>query len=113
MRVVPAGFKLISFSPGWFDEEANNTGALCSRLSSNAEAVSSGTGAKVGQAVGGIATLIFSNVLAIYYDWRLGLVGILFNPPMMLGMLYQMRMMTHNGPVQKDALEKSSKVAVF
>ena len=74
--------------------------------------MSSGTGAKVGQAVGGIATLIFSNVLAIYYDWRLGLVGILFNPPMMLGMLYQMRMMTHNGPVQKDALEKSSKVAV-
>merc|ERR1719350_2447824 len=44
--------------------------------------------------------------------WRLGLVGLLFNPPLVLGMLLQMRMMKDNGPVQKDALEKSSKVAV-
>jgi len=56
--------------------------------------------------------LLFSNLLAIYYDWRLGLVGLLFNPPLVLGMLLQMRMMSANGPVQKDALEKSSKVAV-
>ena len=97
---------------GWFDRQENNTGALCSRLSSNAEAVSTGTGAKVGQVVSGISTLLFSNLLAIYYDWRLGLVGLLFNPPLVLGMLLQMRMMSANGPVQKDALEKSSKVAV-
>ena len=66
----------------------------------------------MGQVVGGIATLLFSNLLAVYYDWRLGLVGLLFNPPLVLGMLLQMRMMKDNGPVQKDALEKSSKVAV-
>ena len=100
------------FFTGWFDKQENNTGSLCSRLSSNAEAVSTGTGAKVGQVVSGISTLLFSNLLAIYYDWRLGLVGLLFNPPLVLGMLLQFRMMKHDGPVQKDALEKSSKVAV-
>ena len=42
---------------GWYDEERNSTGALCARLSSSAEAVSGATGAKVGQAVGGVATL--------------------------------------------------------
>jgi len=104
--------KIMENEMGWFDKQENNTGALCSRLSSNAEAVSTGTGAKVGQVVSGISTLLFSNLLAIYYDWRLGLVGLLFNPPLVLGMLLQMRMMSHNGPVQKDALEKSSKVAV-
>jgi len=104
--------KIMENEMGWFDKQENNTGALCSRLSSNAEAVSTGTGAKVGQVVGGIATLLFSNLLAVYYDWRLGLVGLLFNPPLVLGMLLQMRMMKDNGPVQKDALEKSSKVAV-
>jgi len=97
---------------GWFDEENNNTGALCARLSSNAEAVSGGTGTKVGQAVGGVATLIFSTVLAIYYNWRLGLATSCFLPPLVLSMLYQMRLMTKEGTVQKEALEKSAKVAV-
>jgi len=97
---------------GWFDEESNNTGALCARLSSSAEAVSGGTGAKVGQAVGGVATLIFSTALAIYYNWRLGLATSCFLPPLVLSMLYQMRLMTKEGTVQKEALEKSAKVAV-
>merc|ERR1711892_405122 len=97
---------------GWFDQEDNNTGTLCARLSSSAEAVSGGTGAKVGQAVGGVATLIFSTALAIYYNWRLGLATSCFLPPLILSMLYQMRLMTKEGTVQKDALEKSAKVAV-
>ena len=74
--------------------------------------MSGGTGTKVGQAVSGVATLIFSLFLAIYYDWRLGLVGALFMPPLVVGMLLQMWMMTKNDSVQKDALEKSAKVAV-
>jgi len=97
---------------GWFDEADNNTGALCARLSTSAEAVSGGTGAKVGQAVGGVATLVFSTALAIYYNWRLGLATSCFLPPLILSMLYQMRLMTSEGTVQKDALEKSAKVAV-
>ena len=104
--------KMLENDIGWFDQQANNTGALCSRLSSSAEAVSGGTGAKVGQAVSGVATLVFSNLLAIYIDWRIGLVGLLFIPPLMAGMLLQMRMMTKDGSVQAEALEKSSKVAV-
>ena len=31
---------------GWFDQDKNNTGALCARLSNNAEAISGATGAK-------------------------------------------------------------------
>ena len=97
---------------GWYDEEKNSTGALCSRLSSSAEAVSGATGAKVGQAVGGVATLLISTGLALYYDWKLGLVTSLFSPILIISMLYQMRMMTKDSGVKSEAFEKSAKVAV-
>ena len=48
---------------GWFDSDKNNTGALCARLSSNAEAISGVAGAKVGQAISGLTTLFFGTGL--------------------------------------------------
>ena len=97
---------------GWFDKEKNNTGALCARLSTSAEAVSGGTGFKTGQALSGIVTLFFSVGLAIYYDWRLGLVTSLFTPILLVAMLFQMRLMTKDSGVKSEAFEKSAKVAV-
>lgn len=97
---------------GWYDQERNNTGALCARLSSSAEAVSGGTGAKVGQAVGGISTLFISIGLAIYYDWRLGLVTSIFTPILIVSLLFQTRLMTKDSGVKSEAFEKSAKVAV-
>ena len=97
---------------GWFDEEKNSTGALCSRLSSSAEAVSGATGSKVGQAVGGVATLFLSTGLALYYHWKLGLVTSIFTPILIISMLYQMRMMTKDSGVKSEAFQKSAKVAV-
>ena len=85
---------------GWYDQERNNTGALCARLSSSAEAVSGGTGAKVGQAVGGISTLFISIGLAIYYDWRLGLVTSIFTPILIVSLLFQTRLMTKDSGVK-------------
>ena len=96
----------------WFDEESNNTGALCARLSSSAEAVSSGTGAKVGQVVGGSSMLIFSTSLAIYYNWRLGLATSCFLPPLILSMVYQMRLTGREEMFRKEALENSGKIAM-
>ena len=58
---------------GWFDSDKNNTGALCARLSSNAEAISGVAGAKVGQAISGLTTLFCGTGLALYYNWKLGL----------------------------------------
>jgi len=97
---------------GWYDQEKNNTGALCARLSTAAEAVSGGTGFKTGQALSGIVTLFFSVGLAIYYDWRLGLVTSLFTPILLVAMLFQMRLMTKDSGVKSEAFEKSAKVAV-
>ena len=57
-------------------------------------------------------TLFFSVGLAIYYDWRLGLVTSLFTPILLVAMLFQMRLMTKDSGVKSAAFEKSAKVAV-
>ena len=62
------------------------------------------------QALSGIVTLFFSVGLAIYYDWRLGLVTSLFTPILLVAM--QMRLMTKDSVVKSEAFEKSAKVAV-
>ena len=74
--------------------------------------MSGGTGFKTGQALSGIVTLFFSVGLAIYYDWRLGLVTSLFTPILLVAMLFQMRLMTKDSGVKSEAFEKSAKVAV-
>ena len=103
---------MLSQEVGWFDQEENNTGALCARLSTSAEAVSSATGGKIGQVVSGVSILVLSSVLSIIYEWRLGLVTMCFLPPMIIGMVFQLWLMMFDGAVQRDALEKSAKVAV-
>ena len=97
---------------GWFDLQENNTGALCARLSSNAQAVSGATGAKVGQIMQGLATLFCSLGLGLYYNWKVGLVSFAFIPLLIVGMVLQMLLILKQGAVQVTALEKSSKFAV-
>ena len=103
---------MLSQEIGWFDLEENNTGALCARLSTSAEAVSSATGGKIGQVVSGISILVLSSALSISYEWRLGLVTMCFLPPLIIGMILQLWLMMFDGAVQREALEKSAKVAV-
>ena len=97
---------------GWFDRQENSTGALCARLSSNAQAVSGATGAKVGQIMQGLATLFCSLGLGLYYNWKVGLVSFAFIPLLIVGMVLQMMLILKQGAVQVAALEKSSKFAV-
>ena len=103
---------MLSQEIGWFDLEENNTGALCARLSTSAEAVSSATGGKIGQVVSGVSILVLSSALSITYEWRLGLVTMCFLPPLIIGMILQLWLMMFDGAVQREALEKSAKVAV-
>ena len=76
------------------------------------QAVHSATGGKLGQVMSGVSILVLSTVLSVVYEWRLGLVTMVFLPPMILGMIMQMKYTMSESAVQKEALEKSAKVAV-
>ena len=85
---------------------------MCARLSNNAEAISGATGTKVGQTISGITTLFFGVGLALYYNWKLGLVSSIFLPFLCLGLMFQLRLMLTDSKNLKKSLEQSSKTAV-
>lgn len=97
---------------GWFDRNENNTGSLCSRLSTSAQTIQSATGTKIGQIAQSVSALLSGLGLSLYYNWKVGLVSNAFVPPLVASMVFQMILWTKQGAVQIKALEKSAKLAV-
>ncbi|XP_058800345.1 ATP-dependent translocase ABCB1-like [Phymastichus coffea] len=97
---------------GWYDEPANGTGALCSKLSTDAAAVQGAIGQRIGTIFQSCSTIALSVGLALYYEWRLGLVGMTFIPLIMVvtyaqGLLFRQETLNYH-----NSLEVSTKIAV-
>lgn len=97
---------------GWFDQPSNGTGALCSKLSTESAAVQGASGQRIGLTFQSISTIILSIILSIYYEWRLGLVGMSFIPFILVvtylqGLLYANETFNYH-----QSLETSTKVCV-
>ncbi len=48
----------------------------------------------------------------IYHEWRLGLVGACYVPPLLVSSTFQARIMASQDSIEKDALATSSKVSL-
>lgn len=96
----------------WFDDKSNGTGTLCARLSSDAAAVQGATGQRVGSVLSSISTLVLAIGIAMYYEWRLGLVALAFTPLLLVGSYTDIIMMKQRNLGNGKALEKSTKIAV-
>ncbi|XP_037800231.1 ATP-dependent translocase ABCB1-like [Penaeus monodon] len=96
---------------GWFDEERNSVGALCSKLSGDASAIQGATGSRVGTIVQAITTLGISIVLALYYDWRLGLVTLPFIPFVLVAVYLQSKILMGQSVTESKVLENAGKVS--
>nr|QST14979.1 ABCB1-1 protein [Diaphanosoma celebensis] len=97
---------------GWFDQEDNSVGALCARLSGDASSVQGATGSRVGLVFQATATLIVSIILALYYQWKLGLVTLVFVPLLLVATYMQAKIIMGQNALEKKGLEKSAKVAM-
>lgn len=95
----------------WFDDKSNGTGTLCAQLSNDASAVQGATGQRIGLILQSIATLILSIGIAMWYEWRLGLVGLAFTPFLLLSMYFQVILMRQENMGTAKALGKSTKVS--
>lgn len=98
---------------GWYDEPSNGTGALCSKLSTEAAAVQGAIGQRIGTIIQSCSTICLSIGLAMYYEWRLGLVGMAFIPLIMIvtyiqGLLFRNETLNYH-----TSLESSTKVRVY
>lgn len=98
---------------GWYDEPANGTGALCSKLSTEAAAVQGAIGQRIGTIIQSCSTIGLSVGLAMYYEWRIGFLGMAFIPLIMSvtyiqGLLFRKETLNYH-----TSLESSTKVFNF
>nr|QFU47755.1 P-glycoprotein [Palaemon carinicauda] len=97
---------------GWFDQEKNSVGSLCSRLSGDASAVQGATGSRIGTVVQAVTTLGVSTGLALYYDWRLGLVSFPFIPLTLIAVYLQSKILMGQSVTESKVLEEAGKLAI-
>ena len=97
---------------GWFDRPQNSVGALLSRLSADSSAIQGATGSRIGAILHAAFTLIISITTSLVLEWRLGLVGCVFVPLVLVGTIMQFKVISGQNTVENGALQRASKLAV-
>uniref|UniRef100_A0A0K8VT37 ABC-type xenobiotic transporter n=1 Tax=Bactrocera latifrons TaxID=174628 RepID=A0A0K8VT37_BACLA len=96
----------------WFDDKANGTGSLCSRLSGDASAVQGATGQRIGTIFQSAATIVLGVGLSMYYEWSLGLLALAFAPFILVAAVMQRKVMAQENMGTGKAMENCTKLAV-
>ncbi|XP_062617340.1 ATP-dependent translocase ABCB1-like isoform X1 [Saccostrea cucullata] len=95
----------------WFDDHKNTTGALTTRLATDASQVQGISGARLGSIVQSIANLGTAIIIAFIYGWKLTLVIMAFLPFIMIAGMLQMKLLQGVAGQNKEALEEAGKTA--
>ncbi|CAF0868569.1 unnamed protein product [Adineta steineri] len=103
---------LLQQDVAYFDLPENNTGALCTRLATEASAVQGATGIRIGTMLQNISNLGVGMILAFIYGWSLTLLMLAFIPFMIIAGFLQTYLMTGFANSDKKALENAGKTAV-
>ncbi|CAF0812692.1 unnamed protein product [Didymodactylos carnosus] len=96
----------------YFDDQKNNTGALCTRLAVEASAVQGATGIRIGLMLQNFSSLGVGIILGFVYGWALTLMLLGFIPLIVIGGFLQSKLVSGFASKDKKALESAGKVAV-
>ncbi|GLJ36714.1 hypothetical protein SUGI_0738880 [Cryptomeria japonica] len=72
--------KILSFEVGWFDQDQNSSGAICSRLTKEANVVRSLVGDRISLIVQTISAVAITFTVSLIIAWRLAVVVIAIQP---------------------------------
>ncbi|CAF4522679.1 unnamed protein product, partial [Rotaria sp. Silwood2] len=103
---------LLQQDVAYFDQPENNTGALCTRLATEASDVQGATGIRIGTMLQNVSNLGVGMILAFIYGWSLTLLMLAFVPFMIVAGFLQTYLMTGFANKDKKALEDAGKIAV-
>ncbi|CAF1319535.1 unnamed protein product [Didymodactylos carnosus] len=95
----------------YFDDPENNTGALCTRLSTEAAAVQ-GVGVRIGTILENLSNLGVGIILSFVYGWTLALVVLGFVPCIIVAGFLQIYLMSRFASKDKETCENASKLAI-
>ncbi|XP_077998882.1 ATP-dependent translocase ABCB1-like isoform X2 [Glandiceps talaboti] len=96
---------------GWHDDPKHNTGALTTRLATDASNVKNATGVRIGMILQSMFSMIAALVIAFVYGWKLAL-GILLCVPLVALTGFMNVKAVHGQQIKdKDLIENAGKTA--
>ncbi|CAD5121588.1 DgyrCDS10086 [Dimorphilus gyrociliatus] len=95
----------------YYDKPQNSTGALTTRLATDASAVQGATGSRLGIIIQSFGTLGIGIILGFVYNWKLTLVLLAFVPFLILGGSMEMVVMMGIQGKSNKNLEEAGKIS--
>ncbi|XP_071841103.1 ATP-dependent translocase ABCB1-like isoform X2 [Apostichopus japonicus] len=95
----------------FFDEPRHNTGALATRLSTDASNVKGATGIRIGSSIQSVVTLLAAVVIAFIFGWKLAFLVFAAVPLLVMSGAVQMKLLHGNKKRDSELLEDAGKIA--
>ncbi|KAJ6421073.1 hypothetical protein OIU84_028449 [Salix udensis] len=103
--------KILTFEVGWFDQDQNSSGAICSRLAKDANVVRSLVGDRMALLVQTISAVSIACTMGLIIAWRLAVVMIAVQPIIIVCFYVRRVLLTSMSQKAIKAQDESSKLA--
>ncbi|GKA92457.1 ABC transporter B family member 15-like protein [Tanacetum coccineum] len=107
--------KILTFEIGWFDQDANSSGAICSRLATDANVVRSLVGDRCSLLIQTFSAVTVACTMGLVIAWRLAMVLIVVQPLIIICYYYRrvlLKSMSHKTMKSQDQSSKLAAEAV-
>lgn len=96
----------------YFDEKEHSTGALCTRLATEASAVQGASGVRMGLIIQYFCSMIIGLIIGFVYSWQLTFLMLAFLPFMLFGGILQVQLASRFANKDKSMVEDAGQVRV-
>ncbi|XP_004304963.1 PREDICTED: ABC transporter B family member 15-like [Fragaria vesca subsp. vesca] len=103
--------KILSFEVGWFDDDRNSSGAICSKLTKDAEQVRSLVGDRMCLLIQTISAVTIAWTMGLIIAWRLAVVVIATQPIIIMGLYTRRVLLSRMSSKAVKSQEESCKLA--